>query len=62
MADDVAADKTPGFKVGEKKTLDEYHTLGKSHFDFVSTFWLAGSITMHFVKVNRLSYVQYSLL
>lgn len=34
MADDVAADKTPGFKVGEKKTLDEYHTLGKSHFDF----------------------------
>ncbi|KIV93613.1 hypothetical protein PV10_04814 [Exophiala mesophila] len=27
MADDAAADKTPGFKVGEKKTLDEYHSL-----------------------------------
>jgi hypothetical protein len=30
MADDLAAEKTPGFKVGEKKTLDEYPKLGKS--------------------------------
>ncbi|KIX08560.1 uncharacterized protein Z518_03216 [Rhinocladiella mackenziei CBS 650.93] len=27
MADDVSADKTPGFKVGEKKTLEEYQKL-----------------------------------
>jgi len=27
MADDLKADQTPGFKVGEKKTLDEYHKL-----------------------------------
>ncbi|KAJ9495643.1 rho GDP dissociation inhibitor [Exophiala xenobiotica] len=27
MSDDVAAVQTPGFKVGEKKTLDEYHKL-----------------------------------
>ncbi|EXJ78751.1 hypothetical protein A1O1_09153 [Capronia coronata CBS 617.96] len=27
MADDLAVDKTPGFKVGEKKTLDEYQKL-----------------------------------
>jgi len=31
MADqDISADKTPGFKVGEKKTLDEYQKLGMS--------------------------------
>jgi hypothetical protein len=29
MSDDVAAEQTPGFKVGEKKTLDEYHKLGE---------------------------------
>jgi hypothetical protein len=29
MSDDVAAVQTPGFKVGEKKTLDEYHKLGE---------------------------------
>jgi hypothetical protein len=34
MADEVAADRTPGFKVGEKKTLDEYHKLGKLRFGF----------------------------
>jgi len=27
MADDLQAERTPGFKVGEKKTLDEYHKL-----------------------------------
>jgi len=27
MSEDISADKTPGFKVGEKKTLDEYHKL-----------------------------------
>ncbi len=32
MADDLQAEQTPGFKVGEKKTLDEYHKLGKSTF------------------------------
>jgi hypothetical protein len=32
MADDLNVDKTPGFKVGEKKTLDEYQKLGKSTF------------------------------
>lgn len=28
--DDLQAEATQGFKVGEKKTLDEYHQLGKS--------------------------------
>lgn len=28
MADELHAEQTPGFKVGEKKTLDEYHQLG----------------------------------
>lgn len=27
--DDLAATRTEGFKVGEKKTLDEYNQLGK---------------------------------
>jgi hypothetical protein len=30
MADDLKAEQTPGFKVGEKKTIDEYHKLGES--------------------------------
>jgi len=34
MADEVSADRTPGFKVGEKKTLDEYHKLGKSRVGY----------------------------
>lgn len=29
MADEVQADRTPGFKVGEKKTLEDYHKLGE---------------------------------
>ena len=29
MADDLHAEQTPGFKVGEKKTIDEYQKLGK---------------------------------
>lgn len=29
MADDLQAEQTPGFKVGEKKTMDEYNKLGK---------------------------------
>ncbi len=29
MAEDLSAEKTPGFKVGEKKTIDEYQNLGK---------------------------------
>jgi len=29
MADEASAERTPGFKVGEKKTLDEYQKLGK---------------------------------
>jgi len=29
MSDDISAEHTPGFKVGEKKTLDEYHKLGE---------------------------------
>ncbi len=32
MADEIHADKTPGFKVGEKKTLEEYHKLGEFVF------------------------------
>jgi hypothetical protein len=30
MADELQAEATPGFKVGEKKTLEEYHKLGES--------------------------------
>ncbi|OAP62604.1 hypothetical protein AYL99_01831 [Fonsecaea erecta] len=30
MADDLQAEHTPGFKVGEKKTLEEYHQLDQS--------------------------------
>lgn len=30
--DDLAATRTEGFKVGEKKDLDEYNKLGKSCF------------------------------
>lgn len=26
--DDVQAEQTPGFKVGDKKTIDEYQQLG----------------------------------
>jgi hypothetical protein len=29
-ADDLHAEQTEGFKVGEKKTIDEYQKLGKS--------------------------------
>ena len=32
MDDDLAPSKTEGFKVGEKKTIDEYQKLGKSVF------------------------------
>jgi hypothetical protein len=31
MADDLKVEGTPGFKVGEKKTIDEYQKLGKCH-------------------------------
>lgn len=43
MADELEATKTPGFKVGESKTLDEYHKLGEwdlfffLSFDFLSS-------------------------
>jgi hypothetical protein len=30
-ADDLHAEQTEGFKVGEKKTIDEYQQLGKFH-------------------------------
>lgn len=38
MADheDLAANKTEGFKIGEKKTLQEYQQLGMSHDLFLS--------------------------
>ena len=29
MDDDLKVEKTEGFKVGEKKTIDEYQKLGK---------------------------------
>jgi hypothetical protein len=29
MEDDLAPSKTEGFKVGEKKTIDEYKNLGR---------------------------------
>lgn len=29
MADEATAERTPGFRVGERKTLDEYQRLGK---------------------------------
>ena len=40
MADELQAEQTPGFKVGEKKTLDEYNKLGKFKFpDFSVCDW-----------------------
>ena len=33
MAEDLSADKTPGFKVGEKKTIDEYQKLGEFYIE-----------------------------
>jgi hypothetical protein len=30
--DDLTPEQTEGFKVGEKKTLDEYHQLGEAYF------------------------------
>jgi hypothetical protein len=30
MDDDLAPSKTEGFKVGEKKTIDEYKNLGRA--------------------------------
>jgi hypothetical protein len=30
-ADDLHAEQTEGFKVGEKKTIDEYQQLGRFH-------------------------------
>lgn len=32
MAEELNVDKTPGFKVGEKKTIDEYQKLGMCNF------------------------------
>lgn len=32
--EDLAATKTEGFKVGEKKTMEEYQELGKEAFPF----------------------------
>jgi hypothetical protein len=34
MADELNVDRTPGFKVGEKKTIDEYQKLGKPNSNF----------------------------
>lgn len=34
-ADDLKPDATEGFKVGEKKTLDEYHELGKRSLPYL---------------------------
>jgi len=31
MADDLQAEQTPGFKVGEKKTMEEYQKLGRQN-------------------------------
>jgi hypothetical protein len=42
MADDLQAEQTPGFKVGEKKTLDEYQKLGKQHTVEAIQGWLFG--------------------
>jgi len=32
MADDLQAEQTPGFKVGEKKTMEEYQKLGRQNY------------------------------
>lgn len=37
--DDLAPSKTEGFKVGEKKTLDEYAKLGTSMVCRTSSFY-----------------------
>jgi hypothetical protein len=35
--DELVPEQTEGFKVGEKKTLDEYHQLGPRRIVFTST-------------------------
>ena len=40
MEDDLAPTKTEGFKVGEKKTIDEYKNLGRLSGYFLYTFAL----------------------
>lgn len=35
--DDLSPTKTEGFKVGEKKTIDEYQQLGDSQYFFISS-------------------------
>ena len=44
MADDLEASKTPGFKVGDKKTLDEYQKLGESLTE----------VALHLIDCHRL--------
>ena len=39
--DDLAPSKTAGFKVGEKKTVEEYRQLGKFWCSFHISFMLA---------------------
>lgn len=41
MADQLEAEQTPGFKVGEKKTMEEYQKLGRSFI---------GSTTAHMIR------------
>jgi hypothetical protein len=48
MAEDLSAERTPGFKVGEKKTIDEYQKLGESH----ATSGKAGSRLSNSVLVS----------
>jgi hypothetical protein len=38
MDDDLAPSKTEGFKVGEKKTIDEYKNLGRRPLPTVARY------------------------
>jgi hypothetical protein len=33
--DELLPEQTEGFKVGEKKTIDEYHQMGKFYYHLV---------------------------
>lgn len=53
--EDLAASKTDGFKVGEKKTVEEYAKLGKlvqSHTHTVVHYVVFGGGNRHFARLR----------
>jgi hypothetical protein len=45
--EDLVPEQTEGFKVGEKKTIDEYQKLGESNMYYADRPWPQHHITAH---------------